>query len=529
MDNFKNIINSGYRQMLKDTAPKIVSKAKGVIPYDVVDDIVYALKYGNRTPKVGTNATIDTLYKTKITPKQATNYIKNAIGNVDKAKVVNASKALPYIGDLWNIGQGGYQAFHGHPFVGTGQAAIGAASLLGDLYSSGRAGTILTPLAKQAYRTLNKNLMSNGGRILSTAIPNLIYFNTNKKTDKDSKDTTPSSSNKVDDFSINTSLGVLPKQNTYQTGTVQPSNIPVVSDGIAKIIARETGNNYQQQLPQEQTVQEQQSVQVPTDGEDTSMEYTSVQPQPDYSLALLEAIQQQQQANTDRYIRDLDRYRYNLPFAQLTDYLTRRSNAGYAAALHNPYLAKIGDMGNVDYVTELPKISKEQASILNNLLTSNIGRYANMQAARDAGLSPLTGLSDKTLLQQIGGLKKAYVAADAKKYSTDKYLEGRQLTAKTQIEIQQMKNAIQERLLDRTLSTKERMQLRDIQNKLNIAERRNLTNLELGKMGAFSRPYSMGVGLTPEYGKLFGINYNQSITPEAGGIDPAVLNNLLRR
>ena len=64
MDNFKNIINSGYRQMLKDTAPKIVSRAKGVIPYNVVDDIVYALKYGNRTPKVGTNATIDALYKT---------------------------------------------------------------------------------------------------------------------------------------------------------------------------------------------------------------------------------------------------------------------------------------------------------------------------------------------------------------------------------------------------------------------------------------------------------------------------------
>ena len=197
--------------------------------------------------------------------------------------------------------------------------------------------------------------------------------------------------------------------------------------------------------------------------------------------------------------------------------------------MHNPYLANVGSIGNVDYVTELPKISKEQASVLNNLLSSNIGRYANMQAARDAGLSPLTGLSDKTLLQQIGGLKKAYIAADTKKYSTDKYLEGRQLTAQTQLQIQQMKNAIQEKLLDRTLSTKERMQLRDLQNKLNISERRNLTNLELGKMGAISRPYSMGVGLTPEYGKLFGINYNQSITPEAGGIDPAVLNNLLRR
>lgn len=525
MDNFKNIINSGYRQMLKDTAPKIVSKAKGVIPYDVVDDIVYALKYGNRTPKVGTNATIDTLYKTKITPKQATNYIKNAIGNVDKAKVVNASKALPYIGDIINIGQGGYQAFHGHPFVGTGQAAIGAASLLGDLYSGGRAGAILTPLAKQAYKKFGKNLMSTGGRILSTVVPNLLYLNSDDDT-YTATENVPPSVGKVDEFNVNKSLGSIPKQNAYQTGTVQPSNAPVVSDGIANIIARETGNNYQQPQ-QEQTIQEQQSVQVPTDTENE--EYISVQPQPDYSLALLEAIQQQQQANTNIYIRDLDRYRYNLPFAQLTDYLTKRSNAGYAAALKNPYLAEIGSIGNVDYVTELPKISKEQASVLNNLLSSNIGRYANMQAARDAGLSPLTGLSDKTLLQQIGGLKKAYIAADTKKYSTDKYLEGRQLASQTQLQIQQMKNAIQEKLLDRTLSTKERMQLRDLQNKLNIAERRNLTNLELGKMGAFSRPYSMGVGLTPEYGKLFGINYNQSITPEAGGIDPAVLNNLLRR
>ena len=525
MDNFKNIINSGYRQMLKDTAPKIVSKAKGVIPYDVVDDIVYALKYGNRAPKVGTNATINTLYKTKITPNQATNYIKNAIGNVDKAKVLNAGKVLPYIGDVINIGQGGYQAFHGHPFVGTGQAAIGAASLLGDLYTGGRAGTILTPLAKQAYKALSKNLMTKGGRVLSTAIPNLLYLNNDDNPSTTTENVSPSI-DKVNEFNINKSLGSIPKQNVYPIGGIQSNNIPVVSDGISKIIARETSNN-NQQPSQEQMVQEEQSAQVPIDAEST--EYVSAQPQPDYSLALLEAIQQQQQANTDRYIRDLDRYRYNLPFAQLTDYLTKRSNAGYAAALHNPYLANIGSIGNVDYVTELPKISKEQASVLNNLLSSNIGRYANMQAARDAGLSPLTGLSDKTLLQQIGGLKKAYIAADTKKYSTDKYLEGRQLASQTQLQIQQMKNAIQEKLLDRTLSTKERMQLRDLQNKLNIAERRNLTNLELGKMGAFSRPYSMGVGLTPEYGKLFGINYNQSITPEAGGIDPAVLNNLLRR
>ena len=526
MDNFKNIINSGYRQMLKDTAPKIVSKAKGVIPYDVVDDIVYALKYGNRSPKVGTNATINTLYKTKITPNQATNYIKNAIGNVNKAKVLNAGKVLPYVGDIINIGQGGYQAFHGHPFVGTGQAAIGAASLLGDLYTGGRAGTVLTPLAKQAYKALSKNLMTKGGRVLSTAIPNLLYLNSGDDDTSTTTENVSPSIDKVNEFNINKSLGNIPKQNVYPIGSMQSNNIPVVSDGIAKIIARETSNNNQQPL-QEQMVQEEQSVQVPTNTENA--EYVSVQQQPDYSLALLEAIQQQQQANTDRYIKDLDRYRYNLPFAQLTDYLTKRSNAGYAAALHNPYLANVGSIGNVDYVTELPKISKEQASVLNNLLSSNIGRYANMQAARDAGLSPLTGLSDKTLLQQIGGLKKAYIAADTKKYSTDKYLEGRQLASQTQLQIQQMKNAIQEKLLDRTLSTKERMQLRDLQNKLNIAERRNLTNLELGKMGAFSRPYSMGVGLTPEYGKLFGINYNQSITPEAGGIDPAVLNNLLRR
>ena len=526
MDNFKNIINSGYRQMLKDTAPKIVSKAKGVIPYNVVDDIVYALKYGNRAPKVGTNATINTLYKTKITPNQATNYIKNAIGNVNKAKVLNAGKVLPYVGDIINIGQGGYQAFHGHPFVGTGQAAIGAASLLGDLYTGGKAGTILTPLAKQAYKALSKNLMTKSGRVLSTAIPNLLYLNSGDDAASTTTENVSPSIDKVNEFNINKSLSSIPKQNVYPIGSIQSNNIPVVSDGISKIIARETSNN-NQQPSQEQMIQEEQSVQVPTNAENA--EYVSVQQQPDYSLALLEAIQQQQQANTDRYIRDLDRYRYNLPFAQLTDYLTKRSNAGYAAALHNPYLANVGSIGNVDYVTELPKISKEQASVLNNLLSSNIGRYANMQAARDAGLSPLTGLSDKTLLQQIGGLKKAYIAADTKKYSTDKYLEGRQLASQTQLQIQQMKNAIQEKLLDRTLSTKERMQLRDLQNKLNIAERRNLTNLELGKMGAFSRPYSMGVGLTPEYGKLFGINYNQSITPEAGGIDPAVLNNLLRR
>ena len=81
---------------------------------------------------------------------------------------------------------------------------------------------------------------------------------------------------------------------------------------------------------------------------------------------------------------------------------------------------------------------------------------------------------------------------------------------------------------DASISAKERMQLRQLDNALKVQQMKAQSMYEVAQLGALSRPYSMGVGLTPEYTRTVGYDINYPINP-GGGLDPVALQKILGR
>ena len=483
-------------------------------------------------------------YKTKITPKQAENIIKEAIGDVktQAPKVVTKSlpiakqavQYLPFASSLYDIGRGGYQAFHGHPYVGTAQAGLGGLGLLADMYTGGKGGSVLKPVVNTVGKRLAPTMSKWTTRIGIPAVAEFFYG--------DNKQQEPQH---IDNVDIQPPLvpetPSLPRTTSVTAGGVnnvgykQPAYAGP-RDSVSNLIVKEiaNGGGYNQPLEQQpiHQPQSQSIVQPVTNGlQYNASEATQHQVQPqgvDYSKALLDAITRQEQYNTQPYLKSLDTYSRQVPWAKSADFFSKMAGAGYAKALDNPYLANLGPVGAEDIATVYPNIAKQRADITNNLLNAQIGRYANTQAATDAGLSPLSGLSDKVMLQQLGALKRAETTADARRYSADKFLQGREEAIQAQRDIAQLRANVQLKMQDASISAKERMQLRQLDNALRVQQMKAQSMYEVAQLGALSRPYSMGVGLTPEYTRTIGYDINYPINP-GGGLDPVALQKILGR
>jgi hypothetical protein len=96
----------------------------------------------------------------------------------------------PYIGDAIDIGEGLYQATHGHPWLGTGQAALGVGGMAANLMFPG-AGSVGKAAVKGAVKGTAKKAVtkapsilekfarwnrSGKGMVQSTALPNVGYW-----------------------------------------------------------------------------------------------------------------------------------------------------------------------------------------------------------------------------------------------------------------------------------------------------------------------------------------------------------------
>jgi hypothetical protein len=57
----------------------------------------------------------------------------NNIKNIAKT----GAEYAPYVGDVYDIPRGTYQATHGHPWLGTGQALLGGAGLATNMFFPG--------------------------------------------------------------------------------------------------------------------------------------------------------------------------------------------------------------------------------------------------------------------------------------------------------------------------------------------------------------------------------------------------------
>ena len=96
----------------------------------------------------------------------------------------------PYIGDAIDIGEGLYQATHGHPWLGTGQAALGVGGMAANVFFPG-AGSVGKAAVKGAIKGTAKKAVakapsilekfarwnrSGKGMVQSTALPNVGYW-----------------------------------------------------------------------------------------------------------------------------------------------------------------------------------------------------------------------------------------------------------------------------------------------------------------------------------------------------------------
>lgn len=96
----------------------------------------------------------------------------------------------PYVGDAIDIGEGLYQATHGHPWLGTGQTALGIGGMAANLMFPG-AGSVGKAAVKGAVKGTAKKAVtkapsilekfarwnrSGKGIIQSTALPNIGYW-----------------------------------------------------------------------------------------------------------------------------------------------------------------------------------------------------------------------------------------------------------------------------------------------------------------------------------------------------------------
>ncbi len=487
---------------------------------------------------------ISTNYPTKVTAKEAKDKIIRELGEIKPQATKTVAKSLPiakqavqylpFASSLYDIGRGGYQALHGHPYAGTAQAGLGGLGLLADMYTGGKGGSVLKPVVNTVGKRLAPAMSKWTTRIGIPAVAEFFYGDNKQQEPQpiDNVDTQPLLVPETPAIPRTTSITA---GGTNYTNYKQPTYVGP-RDSVSNLIAKEiaNGGGYNQSQEQQPVFQQQpQSIAQPVaNGLQYSASETmqsQVQPQGiDYSKALLDAITRQERYNTQPYLKSLDTYSRQLPWAKSADFFSKMAGAGYAKALDNPYLANLGPVGAEDIATVYPNIAKQRTDITNDLLNAQIGRYANTQAATDAGLSPLSGLSDKVMLQQLGALKRAETTADAKRYSADKFLQGREEAIQAQRDIAQLRANVQLKMQDASISAKERMQLRQLDNALRIQQMRAQSMYEVAQLGALSRPYSMGVGLTPEYTRTVGYDINYPINP-GGGLDPVALQKILGR
>ena len=176
------------------------------------------------------------------------------IGNM--AKTINVGKALaeytPYVGDIWDVGQGLYEATHGHPLVGTGQALLGGAGLAANIMFPGAgsfakagikagikqgvksgvkaAGKKATKKAIQEAVEPNKVMKaienyakfnrSAGGQILTAGAPNLLYRTNNKANSQDPYDIGDLDEIPAEQLTGGGSIGLPPLPDGYQGGMI---------------------------------------------------------------------------------------------------------------------------------------------------------------------------------------------------------------------------------------------------------------------------------------------------------------------
>lgn len=137
-------------------------------------------------------------YPKQLTPQEAVGKIQDAVGDTSKAVAKTGAKKgamkavlqnAPLVGDVYDIGRGLYQAFNGHPYIGLGQAGLGAFGLstlgAGSLVKSGGKALVKSALKKGVSKDAIRNIqkLANASKLTKSAkyqigsavLPELAY------------------------------------------------------------------------------------------------------------------------------------------------------------------------------------------------------------------------------------------------------------------------------------------------------------------------------------------------------------------
>ena len=336
-------------------------------------------------------------------PQQTANIAKNT-------KAINTAKAIrggvktgleftPYAGDVIDIGQGLYEATHGHPFAGTGQAILGGGGLAANVLYPG-AGTLAKTGVKAGVKNIAKALaylspkVAKGikgyakfnrgavGQGLTMGLPNIVYGINGNIFDNNS-DNNNGNNNNGNNKSTTKKGG-----NGVSARTVQPSQ-----QAVAANVANELANEENTQS----------------------------------NMDAINKYIEQLQAINQPYIQGLTNYYNN--YNKLLDQAQRGAGywQGIAALTGDKNWANMANYYNnltneANRLSALKQIQDAKAADM-NAITEALG---NMEIARQLDISPEAAFANKNLLtaltanrRNLTDWEKAQLAAELKRYGID--------------------------------------------------------------------------------------------------------------
>lgn len=419
-----------------------------------------------------------------------------------------AVELLPYVGDVYDIGRGTYQAFHGHPFVGTGQALLGGAGLAANMLFPGT-GTV----GKTAVKVGAKGLVKGGAKIgrelvkeapeLANAIKN--YAKMNRSIGSQVGTTiAPEVLYKMfgNDEDVDTTKPVTALEEVdIQDQPIQPTNNiqqytggGYVPDSIEQLLNNIPADQ-RYVSPEEQHI----DIQAATaDGIQGSNDTSSLLDYYNKQIELLKPYQeglkslidnygdyQRQAFNKDRYLAGLAGWSGNKAFENMI-------------GKYNP--AEI-EATRLDLLNKLARSEIAEAQGANNIL----GTVEMMQRA---GLPANMALVDPAMIGKLSNVLSAQTAAEARKYVADQNYKAKVLDT-------QLDNAIKYYSKVGDWNTALKLQGMKSQNRLQSTYLQQL-------------PWVTDYGMLNEAMKQFGYPINIQPTQQQGTTQPITANDLFR-
>lgn len=384
------------------------------------------MRTGKTVPKVIRNVNADVLDNLFANKKD----IAKEVGNIGKTairtgKVNSVAEYAPYVGDIYDIARGGYQAFHGHPFVGTAQAIMGIGGLASNVLAPG-SGT----LAKAGIKAGGRALLKVGGKQLAKkavditakrakkpivnaitrpVVPEIYYAmsggNNNQPVEQSTKEEALVNNNQQ------------AKQPVVNNKAKQQYLYTAPFDSIENLILSRAGgynNNLESQdLP---NIQSSNTYNTPVNTEGSITGNIELD-------GMINRYKRQQELQKP-YIEGLQNLIDNYNSLQRNAMNLDRYFTGLAGWSGNDRWADFGKRYN-PITTEATKLD-----LLNKLAQGQIGiddieneMRGNIALAQQAGIDPRVAMANPKLVNALASIENAKTSAEARKYVADQNRE----------------------------------------------------------------------------------------------------------